>query len=177
MGIKEGWARYTDIHRHRETIPQSYKLYIYTQQHLSPCNQFIIEYSLSFTKNKKKIFLGQDRKIIIKGIKIEEVLKTRSHNNIVFVAMSPQKFPCVFPLTACQSHLIAFTCFVLNIPVVFSCHFVFILFFFCIVHCTVVISFSLPHSVWCWKKISNKLVSTSIHHTSTKMEEKKTSSW
>lgn len=147
---------------------------IYTQQHPSPCNQFIIEYSFSFTKNKKEIFLGQDRKIIIKGIKSEEVLKTRSHNNIVFVAMSPQKFPCVFPSTA---HLIAFTCFVLNIPVVFPCHFVFILFFFCIVHCTVVISFSLPHSVWCWKKISYKLVSTSIHHTSTKMEEKKISSW
>ena len=144
MGIKEGWARYTDIHWHRETIPQSYNTSVYTQQHPSPCNQFIIEYSFSFTKNKKEIFLGQDRKIIIKGIKIEEVLKTRSHNNIVFVAMSPQKFPCVFPSTA---HLIAFTCFVLNIPVVFPCHFVFILFFFCIVHCTVVISFSLPRSV------------------------------
>ena len=148
--------------------------YIYTQQHPSPCNQFIIEYSFSFTKNKKEIFLGQDRKIISKGIKIEEVLKTRSHNNIVFVAMSPQKFPCVFPSTA---HLIAFTCFVLNIPVVFPCHFVFLPLFFSIVHCTVVISFSLPHSVWCWKKISYKLVSTSIHHTSTKMEEKKISSW
>ena len=90
--------------------------------------------------------------------------------------MNPQKFPCAFPSTPWQSHLIAFTCFVLHIPVVFSCHFVFILFFFCIVHCTVVISFSLPRSVWCWKKISNKLVSTSIHHTSTKMEET-TSSW
>lgn len=96
MGIKEGWARYTDIHRHRETIRQSYKLYIYTQQHLSPCNQFIIEYSLSFTKNKKKIFLGQDRKIIIKGIKIEEVLKTRSHNNIVFVERAHKSFLVCF---------------------------------------------------------------------------------
>ena len=66
------------MYRAQSNIPITLH-YIYTQQHSSPGNQFIIEYSFSFTKNKKKIFLGQERKIIIKGIKIDKGFQNKEH--------------------------------------------------------------------------------------------------